>query len=51
MGGATNRDIGRALHVSEATVEPHLVHAFTKLRVNNRTAAVTTALERRLIRL
>ena len=40
--GATNRDIGRALHVSEATVKSHLVHAFTKLGVNDRTAAVTT---------
>lgn len=49
--GATNRDIGRALHVSEATVKSHLVHAFTKLGVNDRTAAVTTALERGLIRL
>ena len=49
--GATNRDIGRALHVSEATVKSHLVHAFTKLGVSDRTAAVTTALERGLIRL
>ena len=49
--GATNRDVGRALHVSEATVKSHLVHAFTKLGVNDRTAAVTTALERGLIRL
>ncbi len=49
--GATNRDVGRALHVSEATVKSHLLHAFTKLGVNDRTAAVTTALERGLIRL
>lgn len=49
--GATNRDVGRALHVSEATVKSHLVHAFTKLGVSDRTAAVTTALERGLIRL
>ena len=49
--GATNRDVGRALHVSEATVKSHLVHAFTKLGVNDRTAAVTTALGRGLIRL
>ena len=49
--GATNRDVGRALHVSEATVKSHLVHAFAKLGVNDRTAAVTTALERGLIRL
>ena len=49
--GATNREVGRALHVSEATVKSHLLHAFTKLGVNDRTAAVTTALERGLIRL
>jgi len=49
--GASNRDVGRALHVSEATVKSHLVHAFTKLGVSDRTAAVTTALERGLIRL
>ena len=49
--GATNRDVGRALHVSEATVKSHLLHAFTKLGVNDRTAAVTTALDRGLIRL
>ena len=49
--GATNRDVGRALHVSEATVKSHLLHAFTKLGVNDRTAAVTTALERGLIKL
>ena len=49
--GATNREVGRALHVSEATVKSHLLHAFTKLGVNDRTAAVTTALARGLIRL
>jgi len=49
--GATNRDVGRALHVSEATVKSHLVHTYTKLGVSDRTAAVTTALERGLIRL
>ena len=49
--GATNRDVGRALHVSEATVKSHLVHAFTKLGVNDRTAAVTAAPERGLIKL
>jgi DNA-binding NarL/FixJ family response regulator len=49
--GATNRDVGRALHLSEATVKSHLLHAFTKLGVDDRTAAVTTALERGLIEL
>ncbi len=49
--GATNREVARALHLSEATVKSHLLHAFSKLGVDDRTAAVTTALERRLIEL
>ncbi|CAN5696911.1 hypothetical protein BH20ACT1_BH20ACT1_09200 [soil metagenome] len=49
--GATNRDAGRALHVSEATMKTHLLHAFVKLGVDDRTAAVTTALQRGLIHL
>jgi DNA-binding NarL/FixJ family response regulator len=49
--GLTNRAIGRQLHISEATVKTHLVHAFAKLGVDDRTAAVTAALERGLIRL
>jgi DNA-binding NarL/FixJ family response regulator len=49
--GATNRQVAANLQVSEATVKTHLVHAFGKLGVSDRTAAVTAALERRLIRL
>lgn len=49
--GLTNRAIARRLQVSEATVKTHLVHAFTKLGVDDRTAAVTSALERGLLRL
>ena len=49
--GLTNRAIGRELSISEATVKTHLVHAFTKLDVDDRTAAVTVALERGLLRL
>ena len=49
--GLTNRAIARALHVSEATVKSHLVHAYGKLGVDDRTAAVTTALQRGLLRL
>ncbi|MCP3804875.1 response regulator transcription factor [Allokutzneria sp. A3M-2-11 16] len=49
--GLTNRAIGRELAISEATVKTHLVHAFTKLDVDDRTAAVTVALERGLLRL
>lgn len=49
--GLSNRDIARRLHISEATVKTHLVHIFGKLGVDNRTAAVTTAVARGIIRL
>ncbi|HEX6360095.1 response regulator transcription factor [Actinophytocola sp.] len=42
--GLTNADIGRSLHISEATVKTHLLRAFGKLGVSDRTAAVTTAM-------
>ncbi|MFE6617045.1 response regulator [Amycolatopsis sp. NPDC057786] len=42
--GSTNADIGRALHISEATVKTHLLRVFGKLDVSDRTAAVTTAM-------
>ena len=48
---ASNRDIGRQLYVSEATVKTHLLRIFSKLGVDDRTAAVTVALERGIIRL
>ena len=49
--GTTNQAIGRALHISVATVKSHLIHIFSKLGVSDRTAAVTVALERDMIRL
>lgn len=48
--GRTNREIGRALFLSEATVKSHLVHIFTKLGVGSRTAAVARARELGAIR-
>lgn len=42
--GGTNAEIGRALHISEATVKTHLLRVFAKLDVSDRTAAVTTAM-------
>lgn len=42
--GRTNAEIGRQLHITEATVKTHLQRAFTKLDVSDRTAAVTTAM-------
>ncbi len=47
--GASNREIARNLHISEATVKTYLTRIFEKLDVADRTSAVTTALERRLI--
>ena len=47
--GMTNVDIGAALHIGEATVKTHLLRAFAKLDVSDRTAAVTTAMARGLL--
>lgn len=44
--GLTNADIGRKLHITEATVKTHLLRIFTKLDVDDRTRAVTTAINR-----
>jgi DNA-binding NarL/FixJ family response regulator len=49
--GLSNKEVGRMLHISEATVKTHLLHIFAKLGVDDRTAAVTAALERGIIRL
>jgi DNA-binding NarL/FixJ family response regulator len=49
--GASNKEIARHLHISEATVKTHLVHIYGKLGVADRTAAVTTALQRGILRL
>ena len=49
--GMSNKEVGRVLHISEATVKTHLLHIFAKLGVDDRTAAVTAALERGIIRL
>ncbi|MEU4217494.1 response regulator transcription factor [Actinoplanes sp. NPDC026623] len=47
--GLTNADIGRALFITEATVKTHLLRAFAKLEVADRTAAVTKAMSLGLI--
>jgi DNA-binding NarL/FixJ family response regulator len=49
--GLSNKEVGRRLYVSEATVKTHLLRIFGKLGVDDRTAAVTVALERGIIRL
>ena len=43
--GASNAQAAGALHIGEATVKTHLLHIFTKLGVEGRTAAVTRAME------
>ena len=47
--GSSNAEIGRALFIGEATVKTHLVRAFAKLGVTDRTAAVTAAYRMGLI--
>jgi DNA-binding NarL/FixJ family response regulator len=49
--GRTNKEIAAALFVSEATVKTHLLHIFAKLDVQDRTQAVTVALDRGILRL
>ena len=48
--GLSNRALARALFISEATVKTHLVHIYAKLGVENRTAAITTAVQQKIIR-
>jgi len=47
--GGTNKTIAKHLHISEATVKTHLLHAFEKLGVDDRTAAVTVAMSRGIL--
>lgn len=49
--GASNKEAARRLHISEATIKSHLLRIFRKLGVEDRTAAVTVALEKGLLRL
>lgn len=49
--GTSNKKIAKSLWISETTVKSHLLHVFEKLGVDDRTAAVTSALRRGIIRL
>jgi ATP/maltotriose-dependent transcriptional regulator MalT len=48
--GLSNRAIAKQIFISEATVKTHLVHIYAKLGVDNRTAAIAAATQRRIIR-
>lgn len=48
--GRSNREVAKALFLSEATVKTHLVHVFEKLGVDSRTGAVARARELGLLR-
>ena len=47
--GKTNKEIARALFVSEKTVKTHVSHIFSKLEVSDRTQAAIYAMENKLI--
>jgi DNA-binding NarL/FixJ family response regulator len=47
--GLSNGEIGRELFIGEATVKTHLLRAFAKLGVDDRTRAVTVAMERGIL--
>lgn len=49
--GQSNKEVAAGLSISETTVKTHLLHVFAKLGVDDRTAAVTEALRRKLISL
>ncbi len=49
--GAANKEIGASLSISESTVKTHVANIFNKLEVNDRTDAVTQALQRGIIKL
>ena len=49
--GAHNKDIATQLYITEATVKSHLIRIYGKLGVEDRTAAVTKAIEQGILRL
>lgn len=48
--GKSNKEIAKALFVSEGTVKSHLAHIYTKLNTDTRAGAVAEAIARRVIR-
>jgi DNA-binding NarL/FixJ family response regulator len=49
--GMTNKEIGIELGVHESTVKAHVINILNKLGVNDRTLAVTTAIQRGILHL
>ena len=49
--GASNKEIGKQLWISDATVKTHLTHIFGKLGVSDRTSAATVAFQRGILHL
>jgi two-component system NarL family response regulator len=49
--GKSNKEIGSALQISEATVKSHINNILGKLGVTDRTQAATTALQRGIVHL
>jgi DNA-binding NarL/FixJ family response regulator len=49
--GRSNAEIGQVLSIGEATVKTHLLRVFAKLAVDDRTAAVTVAMQRGLLQI
>jgi DNA-binding NarL/FixJ family response regulator len=47
--GKSNREIAEALSITEDTVKGHMKHVLAKLRANDRTHAVTIAVERGIL--
>jgi DNA-binding NarL/FixJ family response regulator len=47
--GKSNKEIGNALNISEATVKSHINNILSKLGVSDRTQAATTALQRGIV--
>jgi two-component system NarL family response regulator len=51
VDGKSNKEIGAALFISEATVKTHINSILSKLGVSDRTQAATTALQRGIVHL
>lgn len=49
--GNSNSAIAKKLFITEATVKSHFVHIFSKLGVTDRTAAVTEAVKKKIIKI